>query len=166
MLSDQAAFHPGEQGEIASYEFVAPRSGDYYLSSEFSGRDFVGPTDTQVSVVDGLGTIPIFTGVVDGYAGSSAFDDMGAIPAFGPSPDITFNDRLYLTKGDQLYFNVAFDPHGTRASGPWFYNSTAIAVKLTVPEPSTWVLMALGFMGLGLAAYRGARKDSAATIAF
>jgi PEP-CTERM motif-containing protein len=162
LLPGQAGFHPGPNGEIASYEFVAPVSGKYQLSSEFSGRDFTGPTDTQVSVVDGFGTTPIFTDVVDGYAGSSAIDGFGAIPAFGPSPDITFNDSLYLTKGDQLYFNVAFDPHGTRASGPWLYDSTAIAATLTVvPEPSTWALMALGFMGLCFAAHRTSHRERA-----
>ncbi len=165
VLPHQALFHPGEHGEIASYEFVAPRTGDYYLSFEFNGRDFVGPSDTQVSIVDGLGTSPLFTGIVDGYAGSSAFDGMGAVGAFGPSPDITFDDALYLTKGDQLYFNVTFDPYGTRLSGPWFYDSTAIAATLTIPEPSTWTLMALGFVCLGLAARRGARKGSAAIVA-
>ena len=165
LLPHQAGFHPGEQGQIASYEFVAPTSGEYKLSAEFSGRDFVGPTDTQVSIVDGFGTAPIFIAIVDGYAGNSAFDSQGAIAAFGPSPTVTFNDRLYLTKGDQLYFNVGFDPHGTRESGPWFYDTTAIAATLTIPEPSTWALMALGFAGLGLATYRRARRGRTASAA-
>jgi PEP-CTERM motif len=26
-----------------------------------------------------------------------------------------------------------------------------------VPEPATWVMMAIGFLGVGLAGYRGAR---------
>ena len=31
----------------------------------------------------------------------------------------------------------------------------------SVPEPSTWAMMALGFIGLGYAAFRGGAKASA-----
>ena len=72
MLPHQAGFHPGPNNEMASYEFVAPSSGDYSLSAEFSGRDYVHPTDTQVSIVDGYGTTPIFVGVVNGLPGAAA----------------------------------------------------------------------------------------------
>ena len=149
-LPHQALFHPGPTGEIASYEFVAPSSGDYWLSAEFSGRDFVGPTDTQVSIVDGFGTAPIFVDVVNGYAGSAGR------AAFGVQPVVAFNEELYLSQGDDLFFNVAFDPHGMRPSGPWLFDTTAIAATLTtVPEPSAWLLTVLGFLGLGVSTYRG-----------
>jgi hypothetical protein len=36
-----------------------------------------------------------------------------------------------------------------------------LTVGATVPEPSTWAMMALGFAGLGLAGYRGSRKSAA-----
>jgi hypothetical protein len=191
-LPQQAGFHPGPNNEIASYEFVAPVTGDYQLSSEFSGRDFIGPTDTQVSVVDGYGT-PIFTGVVNGYAASSG------IAPFGPSPDIAFDDSLSLSEGDQLYFNVAWDPNGTRSTGPFLFDSTAIAATLTlqgtgtvydlagqfsgvqgpvwyygtygvgptitIPELSRWAMMLLGFAGLSFAGYRRARAGRATLVA-
>ena len=187
-LPHQALFHPGFHDEMASYEFVAPQSGVYNLSTEFSGRDFVFPTDTQVSIVDGLGTTPIFVGVVNGYAGNSAFDGIAAIAAFGPSPIVTFDDSLNLSKGDRLFFNVAWDPNGTRATGPWEGDTTAIAVTLTsngstfdlasqfsntqgpvwsygvytVPEPSTWLMMALGLAGLRAARWARAYRASVA----
>jgi hypothetical protein len=127
--------------------------------------------------VDGLGATPIFVGVVNGYAGNSAFDGMGAIAAFGPSPTVTFDDGLNLSKGDRLFFNVAWDPNGTRTTEPFFGDTTAIAATLTsggstlelvsqfsdaqgpvwrygvytVPQSSTWLMMALGLVGLGAA---------------
>jgi len=33
-----------------------------------------------------------------------------------------------------------------------------ISFSLSVPEPSTWTMLMLGFAGLGFAAYRGAQK--------
>jgi hypothetical protein len=32
----------------------------------------------------------------------------------------------------------------------------------TVPEPSTWAMMVLGFLGLGFAGYRGAKTKAVA----
>jgi MYXO-CTERM domain-containing protein len=35
----------------------------------------------------------------------------------------------------------------------------SITVKIGVPEPSTWTMMALGFAGLGLAGFRSRRRS-------
>jgi hypothetical protein len=188
VLPLQALVHPGPNNEIASYEFVAPVSGDYDLSAQFSGRDFHFPTDTQVSIVDGYGTAPIFVGIVDGYAGSTG------IASFGPSPTVSFADSFHLSQGDQLFFNVAWDPNGTRPTGPFLGDSTGIAATLssngttydlasqfsgsqgpiwyygvyngsstTVPEPPTWLLMALGLAIWGAMTDRRSRARSAAS---
>ncbi len=37
----------------------------------------------------------------------------------------------------------------------------AAGVTATVPEPSTWAMMMLGFAGLGFAGYRRSRKAAA-----
>ena len=47
-------------------------------------------------------------------------------------------------------------PHGSDATG--VSNSF---VETTIPEPSTWVMMLLGFAGLGFAGYRSSRKGIA-----
>ena len=47
-------------------------------------------------------------------------------------------------------------PHGSDATG--VSNSF---VETTIPEPSTWVMMVLGFAGLGFAGYRSSRKSIA-----
>ena len=40
-------------------------------------------------------------------------------------------------------------------------NSNLFSAQLTVPEPSTWAMMILGFAGLCFAGYRGSRKAAA-----
>ena len=37
-----------------------------------------------------------------------------------------------------------------------------ISLESTVPEPSTWAMMLLGFAGVGFAGYRRARRSRAA----
>jgi PEP-CTERM motif len=41
-------------------------------------------------------------------------------------------------------------------------SGTVDAVGVTVPEPSTWAMMLLGFAGLGFAGWRGRRKTAGA----
>jgi PEP-CTERM motif-containing protein len=145
---NQASFHPGQNGEIAFYSFVAPTSGTYSLSSAFSGLDSTGPTDTQVQVL--LGGVSQFTGIVDGS---------------GPTSAISYNASFDMTTGEQLLFEVGFDPNGTRDSGPFFFDTTGVSATLSssVPEPSTWAMMILGFLGIGFTAFR--RRQSALKIA-
>ena len=156
-LPRQAAFHPGPRDQIAVYVFTAPQTGRYDLQSTFSGRDYAGPTDTQVQVVERIAPgnhDTLFTGIVNGYAG----DPNRA--AFGASPSITFDDTLTLTAGQSIDFEVAWDPHNTRIGGPYHNDTTAISARLTtvVPEPSTWAMMLLGFVSLGFAGFRRRRE--------
>jgi PEP-CTERM motif len=51
--------------------------------------------------------------------------------------------------------DAGVDPVGL-ASG------TLTSDTLTVPEPSTWAMMLVGFAGLGFAGYRASRRTAAA----
>jgi hypothetical protein len=42
------------------------------------------------------------------------------------------------------------------------FESTPLSSTLTIPEPSTWAMMLLGFMGLGYAGYRRGKRNSPA----
>ena len=50
----------------------------------------------------------------------------------------------------------------TQAGGPGNVVSASLTNSAAIPEPATWVMMALGFIGLGYAAVRRSGKDRAA----
>jgi len=64
--------------------------------------------------------------------------------------------------GDAAFSNLSFDCTGGNCAG---FVSADMSVGLvndsTVPEASTWIMMAVGFAGLGLAGYRRARTAEA-----
>jgi hypothetical protein len=58
---------------------------------------------------------------------------------------------LFLTAG----------PHNVEIQYGNLYCCGAVLDFSTVPEPSTWAMMLVGFVGLGLAGYAGSRKQRA-----
>ena len=50
----------------------------------------------------------------------------------------------------------------TQAGGPGNVVSASLTNQAAIPEPATWVMLALGFIGLGYAAVRRSAKDKAA----
>ncbi len=66
----------------------------------------------------------------------------------------------------------SFDTSGVGVAGEYFANSCCISanpgngpyqmsVSGSVPEPSTWAMMLIGFAGIGVAAYRRSKRASA-----
>jgi hypothetical protein len=88
---------------------------------------------TQDTLTDGGFLITSLTGTINGA------------PMTLLAPDGSFNDNLLFTTQPELdEFGLGFTTLGS------------------VPEPSTWALMFLGFAGLGFAGYRRTRKGTAA----
>src|SRR6266852_2033738 len=51
------AFHPGPIGQNAIVRWTAPSTGAYAIGATFTGRDFVGPTTTDVAVLSNGGLL-------------------------------------------------------------------------------------------------------------
>jgi hypothetical protein len=106
-----------------------------------NGQGADNPTDTPGNLIDS------FTHLATLFVDSFAHNGIGAISDPGPF-SMTEQAVFTLTPFAQLV------------------NRGQTEVKVAaVPEPSTWVIMLLGFVGLGYAGFRKARTRSAISIA-
>jgi hypothetical protein len=151
---------PNPPGSSQNFPFpTVPTTGalDYLLDG--LSETFVSVRDTQITITNNLAGKFCFTAACTGpFSGfgfffSSGVDitdvkvDSGSSPDFLPvlpgglsftATSITVNvNGDSLAVGDKLILDV------TAGSAP------------VVPEPSTWALMLLGFVGLGLVGYQG-----------
>ena len=110
--------------------FTAPAAGTYSLSSTFFGDQ----RGINVGVDVLKNTTTLFS---------------GSVTSFGQA--VPFDTILSLGAGDQVIFAVQ-QGFGTQNTG---LDATLTAA---VPEPSTWAMMILGFLGLGVVAYRRNRS--------
>lgn len=105
--------------------FTAATAGDYSLSGSFLGDQ----RGIGVNVAVLINGISIFN---------------SSVTSFGQI--VPFNSDLALNAGDTITFAVS-EGGGTQ--------NTGLEVNIaSVPEPSTWAMMILGFCGLGVMAYR------------
>jgi hypothetical protein len=83
-----------------------------------------------------------------------------ALNVYGGSPWQTFDSSF--TPAATADLTLSFLPNGTWSGG--FIDAVSLSTPITgaVPEPSTWAMMLLGFVGLGFMAYR--RKPKPALI--
>jgi PEP-CTERM motif len=123
--------------------FLAPSAGVYQITGNFLGID-TGEYLHPVEIVGSTELTPLFSGTIGSYGAKDAF-----------SFDAT------LAAGETLSFLVlSGDPNGPGAcnldGAMGFCNlSTGLQAQIsTVPEPSTWAMMVLGFFGVGFMAYR------------
>lgn len=79
----------------------------------------------------------------------------GGIGASGPSSSGFFFFNQNGGNANQPGLNFTFTPSGELTT-----NGTVSSVVAAVPEPSTWVMMILGFFGVGFMAYRRKAKPA------
>jgi hypothetical protein len=120
--------------------FTAPSTGVYDVIGNFLGID-TGEYLHPVEIVAGSSTV-LFSGNIGSYG---ALDN--------------FNFSTSLTAGETLSFLVKTgNPDGgcSTAGASGFCNlSTGLQAQISsVPEPATWAMMVLGFLGVGFVTYR------------
>jgi PEP-CTERM motif len=91
---------------------------------------------------------------IDGYSLSAA--DLVALGALGRGDqDNPLDNQLVTITGLAAFTQVTFSSTG---------NAFEFSLGSPIPEPSTWAMMALGFAGLGYAAFRRNSKGRALAI--
>jgi hypothetical protein len=109
LLVGQLAMHPGSSCQLSFVRWTAPGDGVITIVAEFSGRDFVGPTTTDVRVLHN-GT-PLLSGLVNGFG-----------PGSGPSMSTT----LSVLPDDTIDFAV-----GCGSNGNFFFDTTGLDATIT-----------------------------------
>jgi hypothetical protein len=110
-------FHPGPGGQNAIVRWTAPANGAYRVAAIFTGRDTVGPTSTDVSVLLD-GSRELWSATVNGYLATQRFDQ-----------------TLTVTAGETIQFDVGYGNNGS-----YFFDSTGLDATITAADttpPST-----------------------------
>lgn len=130
--------------------------------------DFGSGTGNVNTLIIGGGVVKTWTGLVNGVSDSfiETLDrvveiDRGTLNAITVTLSGTLSDSLNMFTNTPARLILGVNEVG----GPGDAISasfTNTAFSSNVPEPSTWLMMALGFVGLGYAAIRRSSKDRSA----
>jgi PEP-CTERM motif len=127
----------------------------------------VSPTDIMFGVVSAADpVIKSWTATIGPDVGDVFTETLTAVTAVDRSEKNsvswtltgTVSDEDGLFKGARVTMIIG----ATQAGGPGNVISVGGSNSTVVPEPSTWVMMLLGFAGLGYAAVRRSSKDRSA----
>jgi hypothetical protein len=124
---------------------------------------------------DGTDLVTAITGSVTGPNGATI---TGLEPLSNSGADYNFDNLFFLSPIHVTFGGIAFDaggfsynlyadgdnyllstinPTGDQTSPNWNPGDLGTLSVTAVPEPSTWAMMILGFLAIGLAAYRRPR---------
>ncbi len=156
-----------EKGSLAG-QYAAPlgmgtstSTGTTYMSVFGGGKETATWATAQTSLSIYWGSIDATDGLlnsfavtVDGYTLTGA--DLVAMGALG-------NGSQTDPKANELVTITGLDPFKS-ATFSSTGNSFEFSLGAPVPEPATWAMMALGFAGLGYAAFRRNSKGRALAI--
>jgi hypothetical protein len=151
----------------AVFDFSYTDGGNTFGSGQFFTNDVSSPF--LITNVTGTETYQGVTEAITGVAAVNSYASNDNILSFPAAPGfITFSGISFTTATDA--FNLAFvdpiyvilqqsiDPGGFWGPPPGIA-LTNFSVS-AVPEPSTWVMMLIGFAGLGFAFRQSRRKVS------
>lgn len=97
--------------------------------------------------------VKLTVGVGDDEPGTKAYSSGGVVDLIGLGLDFAVDPDGLL----RLEFHESFDDFAGDWDGQWLAGKLTMQVESMVPEPSTYLLMGLGLLGVGLTAARRAR---------
>lgn len=137
-----------------------------------------GANDIEIfyTIGPGVGLVPIATGnPLSNTSLAGATPPVDTPPAGAVPGHVTFDSPLTTPPGTNVSWNLLIDPAvtitgwyftlngadiNTSSGGTDFGPGTVIYTARPVPEPSTWVMIILGFAGVGFTAYRRKSKST------
>jgi PEP-CTERM motif len=137
-------------------------SGDYFIGPEPSGVTITNDTSASFPLFHAL-LVGAPTGVT--FNEASWFPDVfsggaGFIPSIFNATEVTFFGPPGIGAGDSSVLNLGILIPDS-VTGSQTFEVVLTPSVASVPEPSTWAMMLLGFVGLGYAGYRASRKSAA-----
>jgi hypothetical protein len=178
--STTCAAEVGRGDDYAAQQFTLTSAANINIGSFVSLDSGGDPTAANWGFYTDNGGLPGIllasgsSAVTGSYAGTSfgynVFDGqfsvgsvtLGAGTYFFALQGVSSVFETYLAEG--VVSSGAAETHdggATWSAGYESIPSVAVDLASSVPEPSTWAMMALGFAGLGLVARRASRKGSA-----
>ena len=121
---------------------------DDSLFSDFSFRGQLDPSG--------------FTGTID-VTWTDSLGTTGTIPFTGvKGPDADFARLGIVSDDGETLKSVEISTPGSESFKEFKQvQFSAAGIPPSIPEPSTWAMMILGFVGLGYAGYRASRRENA-----
>jgi PEP-CTERM motif len=151
------------------------QGGNFFSPTNPAGPDFAASPLVSASVTINGHSVNIGGGYDDSISGgpsigeaayavglySESWDSINPNPAFPSSITGPFTYDIPAFAGTAGFFVIATDDKKAQAT---IYSLTRLTIEPVeaVPEPSTWAMMLIGFMGLGYAGYRRAKGNSPA----
>jgi hypothetical protein len=148
LVSNPGSYSLADLQSLPSYTTTTTYlSGGNPVVKTFTGASlwtFLDPSD----LVD-LTTQIVVAQASDGYEVVYSLAELA--PILGGNPLLAYSDTTGGFPNDG-FARTAFP--GDRNGGRYVSNLISISVSSAVPEPSTWAMMILGFIGLGTMTYR------------
>jgi hypothetical protein len=123
-----------------------------------SFHDGAAATDSfDSTITEVTGTVTVTNGEVFNIAHDDGFSiQIGSFTFSDPGPTAAVTTPVTYTgaTGNEL-FKLAYG----ECCGPPAVLFVDLPLATSTPEPSTWAMMGVGFVGLGLVAFRRARKE-------
>ena len=130
-----------------SVEFTSPSSGAATISGEVWNAHI--QVDRWQYWTVSVGGVVEASGTLEG-------EDVNG----SSNPESFDLSPLSVSAGEIVQLQIVYTTGGTQTNGALVGLDMSVDLTSAVPEASTWAMMVLGFVGLGLAGYRSSRRGA------